>query len=439
MRVEATTTKRAVEAFLAAIVLASEAAAQPRETALDWISRNESHLLRVADDLHARAEPAHHEVRTSSYLQAELRRAGFGVESGVAGLPTAFVASFGSGRPVVGIVALLDALSGLSEEQAAWHGCGHNLIGAADLGAVLAVKEVLASHSLAGTVRFYGAPAEEIYHGGVYMVREGLFRDLDALLFWHPSSVTTVIGRSGLAMDSLRFVFRGRASDATDAPEKGRNALSAAYALSSRTGSGWPKGAVVNHVLLEGGNLPSVVPERATIWYFLHAPDRAQVDSIRATVTSLAEESARATGTEVEEQSLSSTGPWLVNRALAELLQRNLGDALPLSFGNEPVPISDDTAEASWVTPRGGFLVQAFASGTPSHSREWSDTGTSELAHRGLLQAARALASTASELLTDPGLLKAVREEFESATAGRSYVSPLPPGRGPFDYLPRPH
>jgi aminobenzoyl-glutamate utilization protein B len=393
----------------------------------------------VADDLHERAEPAHHEVATSSYLQDELRRAGFEIESGVAGLPTAFVASFGSGKPVVGIVALLDALPGLSEEQGAWHGCGHNLIGAADLGAVVAVKEAIASHTLPGTIRFYGAPAEEIYHGGVYMVREGLFHDLDALLFWHPSSVTTVIGRSGLAMDSVRLVFRGRASDATDAPEKGRNALTAAYTLASRAGSGWPPGSVVNHVLLEGGELPSVVPERATLWYFLHARDRSQVESIRERMASLAEESARATGTDVEEQFLSSTGSWLINRTLAELLQRNLGDSLPLSFNDEPVPISDDTAEASWVAPRGGFLVQAFAAGTASHTREWNDTASSSLAREAVVRAARALASSALDLLTDRDLLRAVREEFESATAGRSYVSPLPPGRGPFDYLLRPH
>jgi metal-dependent amidase/aminoacylase/carboxypeptidase family protein len=175
------------------------------------------------------------------------------------------------------------------------------------------------------------------------------------------------------------------------------------------------------------------------MWYFLHGRDRAQVDSIRGRMASLAEESAKQTGLEVEEQILSSTGPWLINRTLAERLQRNLGESLPLSFSDEPVPISDDTAEAGWVTPRAGFLVQAFASGTPSHSRQWAETGTSELAHRGMLRAARTLAATASDLLTEPVLLRAVREEFEKATAGRSYVSPLPPGRGPFDYLARPH
>jgi aminobenzoyl-glutamate utilization protein B len=425
----------ALHAFLGGALLASNGLANPRETALDWISRNESFLARAADDLFELPEPAHHETRTSSYLQAELRRAGFEIESGVAGLPTAFVASFGRGGPLVGIVALLDALPG---PNGAWHGCGHHLIGAADLGAALAVSEAITAHGLRGTIRFYGAPAEEIYHGGVYMVREGLFADLDALLFWHPSSVTLVIGRSGLAIDSVRYVFHGRASDATDAKDKGRNALDAAYALASRARSGWPEGAVVNQVLLEGGEIPSVVPERATAWYFLHGRDRVEVESLRGRMATLARESATSTGTEVEEQLLSSAGPWLINRALAELLQRNLGEALPLSFSDQPVSISDDTAEASWVAPRGGFLVQSFAEGTASHSREWSETATSDLARRGMLRAARTIASSALELLTDTRLLRAVRQEFESATE-RSYVSPLPAGKGPFDHLPRPH
>jgi aminobenzoyl-glutamate utilization protein B len=410
----------------------------PRETAMTWLSENEPYLTRVATDLWERAEPAHEEVLTSAYLQSELRRAGFEIEREVAGLPTAFVATYGSSRPIIGVVALLDALPGLG------HGCGHNLIGAADLGAVLAVREALARHSLEGTIRFYGAPAEEIYHGGVYMVREGVFDDLDALLFWHPSAVTTVIGRSGLAMDSVRFVFHGRASDATDAAERGRNALHAVEALSLSVDSArirWPPNAVVNRVLLEGGTIPSVVPERATAWYFLHARDRVQVDAIRAEVASLADGAAEKTGTSVDVQILSSTRDWLVNRTLAELLQKNLEadeGVLPLSFGDEPIPISDDTADASWVTPRGGFLVAAFPAGAPSHTREWAESAAGSFALKGMMRASRTLARTFLDLIEDEDLLLLVRREFERATAGKPYESPLPEGRGPFDHMPRP-
>jgi aminobenzoyl-glutamate utilization protein B len=434
MRGRAITILRSVS-FTLALSPVATAYEAPQATALDWLTGNRALLVRVADDLWERAEPAHREVRTSSYLRSELGRRGFAIEGGVAGLPTAFVASYGSGKPILGIVALLDALPG-SDGEAAWHGCGHHLIGAADLGAALAVREAVASHSLPGTIRLYGAPAEEIYHGGVYMVRDGVFDDLDALLFWHPSSVTAVIGRSGLAMDSVRFVFRGRASDATDAPEKGRSALAAAYDLADRTRSGWPRFAVVNHVLLEGGVVPSVVPDLATLWYFVHARDRAAVDEIRRRLASLAEESAMRTGTEVNLQLLSSTRTWLINRRLSEHLQSRLeGDVLPLAFGDEPVPISDDTAEASWVAPRGGFLVRAFPAGTPSHSKEWNESGRSELAHEGMMRAASALAGSAIDLLVDGTLLDEVRSEFVAATKDAPYESPLPAGRGPFDYL----
>ncbi len=195
---------------------------------------------------------------------------------------------------------------------------------------------------------------------------------------------------------------------------------------------------MVNHVLLEGGDIPSVVPDRATAWYFLHGRDRAQVEFLRQRMATLAEGTAETTETSVEEQILSSTGAWLINRSLAEVLERNLDGALPLSFSDEPVPISDDTAEASWVAPRAGFLVQAFAEGTPSHSQVWNETGTSSLARHAVTRAARAIAASALELLTDAELRSVVREEFESATSGRPYLSPLPEGRGPFDYLPRP-
>jgi aminobenzoyl-glutamate utilization protein B len=396
------------------------------------------------------------------------------VTSGVADLPTAFVASYGASGPRIGIVALLDALPGLGENGAPAHGCGHNLIGAADLGAVLAVKDALTRHSLPGTIRFFGAPAEEIYHGGVYMVREGVFDDLDALLFWHPSSVTTVIGRSGLAVDSVRFVFRGRASDATDAADKGRNALTAAASLDERVRTarpGWPPSAVVNHVLLEGGALPSVVPHRATVWFFIHARNRDQVEAIRAEIAALAGKSAEATGTTVEMQILSSTRHWLINRTLAELLQESLdadeplvysedevalarklrepfsreGDdpffrgALPLSFGDEPVAISDDTADAGWVVPRGGFLVAAFPAGIPSHTLEWAASADSSFAHKGMMRAARTLVRAALRLLDDPARLDAARRELERALRGARYQSPLPEGTKPFDLLPRPH
>ena len=465
-------------ASLCTLGLGRTAEGSPRTTARDWLAANEPYLVEIADALWEIPEPGHHEVLTSEYLQGELARTGFSVETGLAGLPTAFVASYGSGRPVIGIVALMDALPGLSQEKFAierqpvtayngshaGHGCGHNLIGAADLGAALAVRHAIETDELEGTIRFFGAPAEEIYHGGVYMVKDGVFDDLDALLFWHPSAVTTVISRSGLAMDSVRFVFRGRASDATDAASKGINALTAAYRFADAVAAqSWPSDAVVNHVLVEGGTIPSIVPERATLWFFIHARDRDTVEKLRGRIETL----ASGTDVAVEVQILSSTSAWLINRELGNLLDRYLqeddpisytddevalaralrtefapdGDdafftaVLPPAYTDEPVMISDDTAEASWVTPRGGFLVACFPAGVPSHSWQWASSASSSFAHKGMLRAARTLTLSAIELLTNEATLRAVRHEFEEAMRGRSYESPLPSGRGAFDYL----
>jgi aminobenzoyl-glutamate utilization protein B len=332
------------------------------------------------------------------------------------------------------------------------------------------VRHAIETEQLEGTIRFYGAPAEEIYHGGVYMVRAGAFDDLDALLFWHPSAVTTVISKSGLAMDSVRFVFEGLASDATDAASKGINALTAAYRFADAVErQSWPADAVVNHVLLEGGTIPSIVPELATQWFFIHAPDRDGVRALRARIDALANEAADASGTALEIQVLSSASEWLINRELGNVLDRYLRedepptytadevglanelrrafspagddaffeDVIPPAYTDEPVLISDDTAEASWVTPRGGFLVACFPAGVPSHSWQWASAASSSFAHKGMLRAARTLTSTAIELLTNEATLRAVREEFEESMRGRSYQSPLPSGLGAFDFLER--
>ena len=219
----------------------------------------------------------------------------------------------------------------------------------------------------------------------------------------------------------------------------------------------------MNHVLVEGSTIPSIVPERATLWFFIHARDRDTVEKLRGRIETL----ASGTDVAVEVQILSSTSAWLINRELGNLLDRYLqeddpisytddevalaralrtefapdGDdafftaVLPPAYTDEPVMISDDTAEASWVTPRGGFLVACFPAGVPSHSWQWASSASSSFAHKGMLRAARTLTLSAIELLTNEATLRAVRHEFEEAMRGRSYESPLPSGRGAFDYL----
>jgi len=277
-------------------------------------------------------------------------------------------------------------------------------------------------------------------------------------------------------MESVKLVFHGLASDATDAADKGRNALAAVERLVAAvegTKPGWPATAVINHVLEPGPAIPSVVPERAAAWYFIHARDLGAVEAIRRQVADLGARIASDTGTRVELQLLSRTNHWLINRSFgrqvhAELTREEetgltedevrLGSALratmgtmspgsgsqapvfrpgllPLEFSDDPVPISDDTAEASWIVPRAGFLVACFPSGLPSHSWQWTAAGKTSFAHKGMLRAARALVKSALGLLADPRALPPIREEFENDPRRRGYRSPLPEGLGPFDYL----
>lgn len=447
-------------------------------TAVDWLAANEPYVTGVADALWARPEPAHHEFATADLLVGELERAGFVVERGLADLPTSFVASYGSGRPVIGIVALLDALPGLSQVAgvsvrqplvagSAGHGCGHHLIGAADLAAALALERSLETGDLAGTVVLVGAPAEEIYHGGVYLVRAGVFDAMDAILFWHPSTVTMAIGRSGLAMASVRYRFTGRASDGTDASALGINAVSSVERLVHDVSQmEFPSGTVVNHVISGGGDIPSVVPESGEVWYFVHAPNLDVVSAILGRIGEAAS-GAAANGSTLDVDELSRTRHWLINRRLASELHlqlergaplehseadRALAGEMQLSFGrslaepfvegvlpldvsDDPVAISDDSAEASWVRPRGGFLVASFPAGIASHTWQWTALGTSRMAHAGMLKAARTLVTTAEALMTNPELLAAVDAEFLEATRGEPYESPLRAGREPFEFL----
>ena len=458
---------------------------EPNSIALAWLESHQEEITALSDSVWDHPESAHAEFRTVETLTVPLAKSGFQIERGLAGLPTAFTARRGAGRPVIGIVALLDALPGLSQEAGALerkplaaggpgHGCGHHLIAAADVAAARALAEALEASRLQGTIMLIGAPAEEIYHGGVYLARAGVFDDLDALLFWHPSTVTAVIARSGLALESVKLVFHGLASDATDASDKGRNALAAVERLIAAVEGAkpdWPPPAVINHVLELGPAIPSVVPERAAAWYFIHARDLGAVEAIRRRVAELGAGIASETGTGLELQILSRTSNWLINRSfcrrihdelareeepryaeaevgLASALRATMGTMspgseapvfhralLPLEFSDDPLPISDDTAEASWLVPRAGFLVTCFPSGLPSHSWQWTAAGKTSFAHQGMLRATRTLVRSALDLLTDARALAPIREEFEKEPRRRGYRSPLPRALGPFDYL----
>ncbi|MFQ6037653.1 MAG: amidohydrolase, partial [Candidatus Aminicenantales bacterium] len=387
---------------------------------------------------------------------------GFRVTRGVAGLPTAFVAAYGSGGPVIGILAEYDALPGLSQdsvpfrkpllEGGAGHGCGHNLFGAGSLGAALALKEVMEKYGLSGTLRLYGCPAEEDVGGKLIMAREGVFDDLDACLAWHPSYETRVDVEGTQAIDDLEVEFFGKAAHAAFDPWMGRSALDAVEMMDF--GINLLREHVrptvrIHYVITEGGKVPNVVPEHARAWVWVRDSHRKGVKAVVSRVEKIVEGAALATGTTFKIHFKSSTPEMLVNLRGAKLMQKNLEMVGPPSYTEEELAFarriqkeagvtekgmtpeisplkeppenpeggSTDVAEVSWITPTLNLSTACAPSGIPWHS--WAVVASSRhsIGHKGMIQAAKVMALTALDLLTDRKALEEVKKEFNEKKA----------------------
>lgn len=457
-----------------------------KRDARKWIDDNEERLIRIARRIWEYAEIALEEYKSSRLLADELEGEGFTVQRGVAGMPTAFVATYGSGRPVIGITGEYDALPGLSQEAvpqrkpvkegAPGHGCGHNLLGTAAAGAAMATKHIIERHGLSGTVKFFGCPAEEIAVGKVFMVREGLFDDVDAVLSWHPWFVNTTWMASMLALNSVKFRFHGVAAHAAAAPEAGRSALDAVELMD--VGVNYlrehiPQEARIHYVITSGGEAPNIVPDFAEVWYFVRAPKRSEVEAIYNRVLNIAKGAALMTGTEEETEFI--TGCWEVipNKVLSDILYKNLEEVGPPKFSDEErqfakkiadtfpkgqkekmiesysipkpekavkldladyvappadegkvLPGSTDVGDVSAKVPTAQCLASTFVLGTALHSWQAVATAGTSIGHKGMLTASKALALTAIDLFIKPEELRRAREEFKQR--GIIYRSPVP-------------
>ncbi len=418
-----------------------------------------------------------HEVRSSALLRDELKAAGFRITENVGGMPTAFVAEWGSGKPVIGIIGEFDALPGLSQEAVAerkpviagapGHGCGHNLFGSASTLAAIAVKAEMEKSGLKGTLRFYGTPAEEGGGGKIYMIRAGAFRDTDAVLVWHPFDRNQADSNSWLANISATIRFEGIAAHAAAAPEAGRSALDAVelttHAINMMR-EHVPQETRIHYMITRGGDAVNIVPAHAEMKLLVRHPDQRQLESIWERTLDCARAGALGTGTTM---SFSIDGayanliptPSLVDlldrglreaggvqytaaeREFAEALRKNLGDlSTAPELGSEATILpprtqllsaSTDVGDVSQVTPTGQFLAATFPPGTPLHT--WISTAAagSELGRKGMVVAAKTLALSAMELFSKPDLVAQVRTEWEKARAGREYRSLLPETKKP--------
>lgn len=467
-----------------------------KQDVIAWIEDNQQPFIEMADALWARPEIMFREFFASG-LQADFfEEHGFSVTRDVAGMNTAFVAEWGEGKPVIGFAGEYDALPGLSQksqptkealvEGAAGHGCGHNLLGTGHVAAALAVKKWLEANHLPGTVRYYGCPAEEGGAGKTFMAREGLFDDLDAAFNYHPMYANTTMKGSMVGINSLRFRFHGIASHAGATPHLGRSALDAVEL--TNVGINYLREHVtsdvrMHYIITHGGDAANIVPPVAEGLYIIRAHDPQNLADVTDRVRDIAKGAALMTGTTVEEIFVAAMSNMLSNHALADLQFENMQvigpihwtdeelayartinegypegtDRANLASGNFPVEWMDgpllgqnypaldegqimtgstDVGDLSWKAPLSMLTTSCWTTASVGHSWGVVATGGMSIGHKGMLHAAKVMALSAIELLTDPARLAAAREEFEAAVAATPYTNPIPADIHPPRYEP---
>jgi aminobenzoyl-glutamate utilization protein B len=444
--------------------------------AVESIDSQSGQLIELSDQIWAFAETALQEHQSAAVLADYAEAQGFEVSRGVAGMPTAFTARYGSGKPVIGIMGEYDALPGLSqqasavksplEEGAAGHGCGHNLFGAASLGAAVAIKQHIASGSLQGTVIFFGTPAEESVSGKNYMIREGLFDGVDVALAWHPDYVIKADTASSQAMVEIRIQFEGQAAHAAYDPWNGRSALDAleltTFAINQLREHVKPS-VRMHYTITGGGDVPNVIPEHAGLWLWLRDSSHDGVNELIGRVRKIVEGAAIATGTTGELNVITGTYEMLSNIAGARLIQRNFEWLGPMQFDQgeidfarelqkatgkeqlgmnttaepfddnpgEPEGGSTDVADVSWKVPTLQLLVATAPIATPWHAWPVVAAGGMSIGHKGMLYAAKSLAATMVDLYVDADARAAIHAEWLEDKGGRVYKPFLSDGPPP--------
>jgi aminobenzoyl-glutamate utilization protein B len=443
-------------------------------------------FFELSDGIWAEPELNYQEHRAAARHTAMLEREGFRVTQGIAGIPTAMMGEAGDGGPVIAILGEYDALAGLSQEAGVsvklpvepggcGHGCGHNLLGSASLLAAAAVKDYLAQSRLKGRVRYYGCPAEEGGSSKGFMVRAGLFDDVDVAICWHPAAFTGVNRPFSLACAEIEFTFTGRASHASAAPHLGRSALDAVELMNVGVNymrEHMPSTARVHYALIDGGGIsPNVVQAHAVVRHLVRARSLDDMWELVARVQKVAQGAALMTETEVRWKQLSGDANLVGNRPLEECMYSHLlqlgspgfdaadhafaseiqktlsrqdilssygrfgltpkaGETLyeavyPLGSGSDTLVGSTDVGTVSWVVPTVQCRVACFAVGTPGHSWQLVAQGRAPAAHKGLKLAAKAMAGVALDVLRDPKLLEAAVKAFKNFRADNPFKNPV--------------
>ncbi|MEP1094759.1 MAG: amidohydrolase [Cyclobacteriaceae bacterium] len=440
--------------LLLLLPVVSSAQDEKKEIIKDLNSKHDYYSA-IAQNLWENPELGYLEENSATLLQDELKKAGFKVEKGVAGIPTAFTATFGSGKPVIGILGEFDALPGMSQvaepelkariEGAPGHACGHHLFGTGSMAGAIAAKDWLKKTGKTGTIRFYGTPAEEGGSGKVYMVRAGLFDDVDAVISWHPMDKNTSNPSTNLATISGKFRFKGNSSHAAAAPERGRSALDGVEAMNNMVNmlrEHTTESTRIHYAITKGGNAPNIVPAEAEVYYIVRHSNRNEVKSVWNRVLKAANGAAEGTETSVEVEIIGGTYDRLPNEALATIMHHNLQMVGGVEYTKEerefagkiskslnttkslesaatvqPMVFtygkaSADTGDVSWAVPTAAITTATWVPGTPPHSWQAVAAGGTSIGHKGMMVSAKTLALSAIDIFNDPAVLGSIVTEF---------------------------
>ncbi len=436
-----------------------------------WLDTNATELAKLNDEIWNFAEAAMEEYQSSEALASYLEKSGFKVERGVAGMPTAFVGSFGSGEPVLGILAEYDALPGLSQQAVPekkpaelgkpGHGCGHNVFGVASMATAVALKQAIEKNGLHGTIKLFGCPAEETVVGKVFMARDGVFDGLSCCIQWHPDHENGVSLESSNAMNQIQVEFFGKTAHAAGDPWDARSALDGIeltdIGLNFLREHLKPT-ARIHYVILNGGGAPNVVPDYAKAWYYVRDINRESVEKDYEWVLKIIDGAAKMSETTYKINFISGVHETLPNRAGNEVVYSNLVLVGPPAFTPEeqafakeiqknsgveekglkadisPFKLperswgggSTDVAEVSWLTPTTSLGIVTSPIGTPGHNWATVACGATSIAHKALVTAAKVMAATGVDFLTQPETIQKMRAEWTAGKKGKEYKSPLP-------------
>ncbi|MDA7558886.1 amidohydrolase [Flavobacteriaceae bacterium] len=462
--------------LVSSITFGQQTLSKNKSNVIATIKKHESNLIQISDEIWALAETAFEENKSSKILADYAEKQGFTVERGVAGMPTAFVASYGSGKPVISVLGEFDALPGLSQktepvkhpltEGAAGHGCGHNMFGAGSLGAAIGIKELIESGQIQGTIKFFGTPSEEKYFGKIWMVRAGLWDDVDVNISWHPSASTEADVQSSLALIDFKIEFFGQAAHASLDPWNGRSASDALELYT--TGINYYREHVkptvrMHYHIQDGGQVVNVVPDYSRLWMRVRDTKRSGMVPVYEQAKKMAKGAAILANVDYKVSLISGIYEVLVNREGGKIMQSNLELLGPMEYSQEEIDFgkgiqkatgkpqigmestihplkntlehpgggSTDVGDVSWNVANINLGVTTAPAGTPWHSWAVVACGGMSIGHKGLIYASKAMAMTMVDLFESPTLVEKVKTEFKQRKGEESYEAMIPDGPPP--------